>query len=394
MPFPRKVAYGFRLFMSAEENLPSLMIVDDEPMNLEILSGYLEEAGYRVEKFGDGVSAVARAREAAPDLVLLDIMMPGMSGYDVCDELRRIPETRSVPVIILSALDRPEHKAKAFEMGARDYVTKPLQKTEVLARVRNHLQLRDYQLNLERLLQERSSELMEAHRQLRIWDQAKTDWLDTLAHELRTPLSGVFGVMDLVLADGEAEPLSEEMVGFYRSSRQRIEKLVKDANMLVSLQAEKRHQDWQVIRLNEVLELLRSEREGVSGVEVRVGDPDVEIFGEQTLLHRGLSDLLDLMEHLAPKGAAVHLELSAVWEGTASVEIMTTDGAVPEEALGTFFTVGGAMHFARNGTDLGLRPALAKRILELFRAEVRVSNRQEGGVRLQLLFPRYRAGVE
>lgn len=386
---------GSVLDMSAgEENLPFLMVVDDEPMNLEILSDYLEEAGYRIEKFYDGVSAVSRAREVAPDLVLLDIMMPGMSGYEVCEELRRMPETRSVPVIILSALDRPEHKAKAFEMGARDYVTKPLQKTEVLARVRNHLQLRDYQLNLEHLLQERSSELMEAHRQLRIWDQAKTDWLDTLAHELRTPLSGVFGVMDLVLAEGESEPVSEEMVGFYRSSRQRIEKLIKDANLLVSLQAEKRHQNWQVIRINDVLETLRSEREETNGVELRMGDHEVEIFGEETLLHRGLSDLLELMEHLSPEKAPVRLEISAVWDETACVEITTAAGSVPEEALGTFFTVGGAMYFSRNGTDLGLRPALAKRILELFHAEVRVSNRQEGGVRMQLVFPRHRAGVE
>lgn len=374
----------------SDKRAPLLMLVDDEPMNLEILAGYLTDEGYRIKKFQEGTAAVAYAREEPPDLVLLDIMMPGMSGYEVCEELRQIPETRTVPVIILSALDRPEHKVRAFELGARDYVTKPLQKTEVLARVRNHLQLRDYQLNLERLLQERSAELMEAHRQLRIWDQAKTDWLDTLAHELRTPLAGVFGVMDLVLAEGDSSGVSEEMKGFYRSSRTRIERLIKDANLLVSLQAEKSHQDWQLICINDVLDLLSCETEEREGVNVHAGHELVEIFGEETLLHRGLLDLLELMRSLAPGGQGVQMELAAVSEGTACVEITTEEGEVPQEAIETFFTVGGAMHFARNGNDFGLRPALAKRILELFHADIHVSNRAEGGIRLQVVFPRHR----
>ena len=121
------------------------------------------------------------------DLILLDILMPVMDGYEVCHKLKANVKTAGIPVLFLSALSDPADKVKAFDAGAVDYITKPLHETEVLARVKTHLKLRDNQLDMEEQVRQGALELAEAHRRLKVWDDAKSDWLGILSHEMRTP---------------------------------------------------------------------------------------------------------------------------------------------------------------------------------------------------------------
>jgi sigma-B regulation protein RsbU (phosphoserine phosphatase) len=120
----------------------NILIVDDTPANLRLLSKMLAEHGYQVRPVPSGPLALAAARAEPPDLILLDIRMPGMDGYQVCEQLKAEPETRQVPVIFISALDAIGDKVRAFGAGGVDYVTKPFQVAEVLARVETHLALR------------------------------------------------------------------------------------------------------------------------------------------------------------------------------------------------------------------------------------------------------------
>jgi diguanylate cyclase (GGDEF)-like protein len=136
----------------------NILIVDDTPANLELLNTILTRAGYEVCVAVDGSTGLEGARYGKPDLVLLDIMMPGMNGYDVCRFLKEDRETRDIPVIFISALDDALDKVKAFTVGGTDYISKPFQFKEVLARVRNQLTIRDLQQRLreqnQRLQQE------------------------------------------------------------------------------------------------------------------------------------------------------------------------------------------------------------------------------------------------
>jgi sigma-B regulation protein RsbU (phosphoserine phosphatase) len=120
----------------------NILIVDDTPANLRLLSKMLAEHGYQVRPVPSGPLALAAARAEPPDLILLDIRMPGMDGYQVCEQLKAESETREVPVIFISALDAIGDKVRAFAAGGVDYVTKPFQVAEVLARVETHLALR------------------------------------------------------------------------------------------------------------------------------------------------------------------------------------------------------------------------------------------------------------
>ncbi|WP_159788145.1 two-component system response regulator [Sodalinema gerasimenkoae] len=126
----------------------NILIVDDTPANLELLNTILTRAGYEVCVAVDGTTGLEGARYGKPDLVLLDIMMPGMNGYDVCRFLKDDQDTRDIPVIFISALDDALDKVKAFTVGGTDYISKPFQFKEVLARVQNQLMIRDLQQRL------------------------------------------------------------------------------------------------------------------------------------------------------------------------------------------------------------------------------------------------------
>ena len=117
-----------------------VLIVDDVPDNLSLLHDALDEAGYTVLVATDGPSAIARARQARPDIVLLDAMMPGMDGFEVARRLKAGPETAAIPIVFMTALTETEHVVAAFAAGGVDYVTKPIQPREVLARIAAHTQ--------------------------------------------------------------------------------------------------------------------------------------------------------------------------------------------------------------------------------------------------------------
>jgi len=126
-----------------------ILIVDDKPANLRLLSQMLVENGYQVRPAPDGSVALAAAQAQPPDLILLDIRMPEMDGYQVCKRLKADARTRDIPIIFISALDETQDKVKAFAIGGVDYVTKPFQFQEVLARVKTHLALRRLQTELQ-----------------------------------------------------------------------------------------------------------------------------------------------------------------------------------------------------------------------------------------------------
>lgn len=128
---------------------PSIVIADDTIANLRLLANLLSKQGYRIRPVSDGQLAISSCQFDPPDLVLLDIMMPGLSGYEVCEQLKANPRMKDVPVIFISALNEVFDKIKAFEVGGVDYISKPIQAEEVLARVRTHLRIRELRMYLE-----------------------------------------------------------------------------------------------------------------------------------------------------------------------------------------------------------------------------------------------------
>jgi DNA-binding response OmpR family regulator len=147
----------------AAQNLTeNILIVDDTTVNLRLLTRLLAGQGYKVRPATGGQQAITAARSMPPDLVLLDIMMPGMDGYEVCRQLKNHQKTRDIPIIFISALDETTDKINGFKAGGVDYITKPFQPEEVLARVNTHLTLRRLHRQLQaanQVLQQQNWEL-------------------------------------------------------------------------------------------------------------------------------------------------------------------------------------------------------------------------------------------
>ena len=143
-----------------EAALGDILVVDDMPSNLRLLSQTLAEKGYGVRTVTSGPRALESARTAPPDLILLDVRMPDMDGYEVCAQLKQDERTAQIPVIFISALDQVDDKVQAFQYGGVDYITKPFQVEEVLARTETHLSLRRLQESLENINQRMQREFM------------------------------------------------------------------------------------------------------------------------------------------------------------------------------------------------------------------------------------------
>ena len=156
-------------------NTGIILVVDDTPASLRLLTVLLTEEGYEVRSAISGELALHAATNEPPDLILLDIRMPGIDGFEVCRRLKAQPATQSVPVIFVSAVLETDDKVLGFNLGAVDYVTKPYQREELLARVRTHLELNRLRNHLEALVEERTAELKQSEKNL------KANLLDSIA---------------------------------------------------------------------------------------------------------------------------------------------------------------------------------------------------------------------
>ncbi|MEG4584338.1 response regulator [Microcoleus sp. MOSTC5] len=191
-----------------------ILIVDDTPTNLDVISEALSNAGYKVAIATSGERALQQVERRPPDLILLDVMMPGIDGFETCQRLKANAKTCDIPIIFMTALVDVDNKVKGLKLGAVDYVTKPFQEQEVLARVKTHLQLRLLTQTLEQQVAQKTAELQAA--QLQIIQREKLSALGNLvagvAHEINNPvgfISGniqpaldyikdLFGLLDLV----------------------------------------------------------------------------------------------------------------------------------------------------------------------------------------------------
>lgn len=201
----------------------NIVIVDDQPNNLRVLSGILQQAGYKVRPALDGKFALQSIKSSPPDLILLDIRMPEMDGYEVCRRLKGDEQTREIPVIFISALQDMEDKLSAFRVGGVDYVAKPFQVEEVLARVRAHLNLYRLQCGLQDIIDERTRDLRITMESLRESQQKYANVLEetilaisstiekrdpyTAGHQWRVSLMAVEIARELGLSEERIEGL-------------------------------------------------------------------------------------------------------------------------------------------------------------------------------------------
>jgi two-component system, sensor histidine kinase and response regulator len=189
-----------------KENNPLILIVDDIPKNLQVLSSILSIEGYQISFASDGKQALSVVETTIPDLILLDIMMPEMDGYEVCKQLKKNESTKDIPVIFLTGKADTDDVVSGLKLGAVDYITKPFNSAELLTRIRTHLELK---ISRDMLIKY-NKELVEARDELKKINDSKDTFFSIIAHDLRGPFSGFLGLSELLL--DEYDDLQQEEI--------------------------------------------------------------------------------------------------------------------------------------------------------------------------------------
>jgi two-component system, sensor histidine kinase and response regulator len=340
------------------QNTPNILLVDDTPANLQLLSGMLRQQGYKLRPAPSGKLALRAAHALPPDLILLDIRMPEMDGYEVCELLKADPALKEIPVIFLSALSETTDKVKAFAAGGVDYITKPFQLDEVLARVETHLEIR-----------RQRRQLQESYESLRRLESLRDSLIHMVVHDLRSPLIMVGDFLAL-LEKCESQNLSTNASRFVVQARQAVDELVDMVNSMLDVS----RMEAGELKLNrsrcQLNLLLREVASGFGpcgdAAEIVIEAPEqpVEVSADPALLTRVMRNLLGNALRYATGGGSVRAAVSRSGR-EARVAIADNGPGIPPEYHQRIFEKFGQVEDAGAGTGTGLGLTFCKFAIEL-----------------------------
>ncbi|MEI6351438.1 MAG: response regulator [Verrucomicrobiota bacterium] len=381
--------------LSPAQKQPEILVVDDTPANLELLTSILKSNGYKVRPVPNGLAGLQAAKSEPPDLILLDINMPEMNGYEVCRRLVADAVLKNIPVLFITALGETEDKVMAFNCGGVDYITKPYRDQEVLARVRTHLRLRQLQLeveahnaHLEETVRIRTREITEAHARLAILDEAKTDFLSLISNELVAPIDGLFELTSHVLEECQSHTISGSLPQLIESTQHKIRTFLNDALLLTQIKV-----DEKSLQSKTSLDLVC--RQAVGNVSAKAVSRNVHfgdlpgsshfIVGNSALLTKALEALLEAALQFSKSGEAIRFS-SSVSDTEVLLVISTTGSHVPEAILSQFFDILAMENDLIPPGFLGLRMPVAQRIISIYDGSVTVDNIDPSGIQLAVRF--------
>ncbi|HPN37649.1 MAG TPA: hybrid sensor histidine kinase/response regulator [Melioribacteraceae bacterium] len=228
-----------------------VLIVDDNPKNLQYAAKVLTDAGYEISVAQSGINALNYINRAAPlpELILLDIMMPEMSGYEVCEKLKSSSLTKDIPVIFLTAKTEIDDIVKGFDLGGVDYITKPFQPKEILARIKTHIDLIRTKKELEEKndllnlynkslidqIKERTNELIAAHNNIEKYKELKSNFLAQISHEIRTPVNVIINFLTLLRLEAEENGTAKTDNELFNSITSASKRLIRTIEMIVTM---------------------------------------------------------------------------------------------------------------------------------------------------------------
>lgn len=368
-----------RMNGNGERRGATLLVVDDDAAGRKMLGGILRNAGYEVTLAVDGSEAIEQARRIRPDVVLLDVLMPRMSGYEVCKVLKSDPRTRLAQVMLVTALDGTPDKVQGLDIGADDYVTKPVRREEFLAKVRALLRVRHLLEDLESA----RGELAKRNRELEL----KKTLAQTLVHDLKNPLAGVLGNLDLMQLRG-GKDVSTLIERTHRAAK-RMQQMVSN---LIDVEA---LEEGRVAPCRERVDLaeltLRSTEEAESigharNVSLLCTDvTTARLDGDALLLRRMIDNLVSNAVAHSPDGGTVAITAHPV-RGGVEWTISDEGPGIPESMRHRVFDKYAQSDLQQQGVmvNRGLGLTLCRMVAEAHRGRIRIETAPGGGTLMRI----------
>lgn len=359
----------------SDESLGEILIVDDLEANREIMARLLARAGYHTRDADGGESALALLEDYRPDLILLDVSMPRMSGFEVCEQIKASPETEHIPVIFVSALSELGNKVRAFEVGAVDYIIKPYKTEEVLARVRSQVTL--------------------AHQRKRIMelDLLKDQLMRTVSHDLKNPLHIIMGYAAMMMegSDINTETMMEMAAEVYRSADKMYNLVtnfldlsqIEDGLSLHRVPVSIKKMAAQILQSF----ALPAEQKAIT-LLLSLPDDDVTVEVDPLRIEQVFNNLVSNAIKYTPDGGKVTISAQRQGSGV-TISVSDTGLGIPPDALphlfDKFFRVQTTQHKEREGTGLGL--SIVKAIVEQHGGSIDVTSEAGKGSRFSVYLP-------
>ena len=375
----------------------NILVVDDTPQTLQLLVAILSGANYTVRPADSGALALASALAYPPELVLLDVNMPEMSGFEVCRQLKQNPATQAIPVVFLSGLTDLDDRVQGFQLGAVDFVAKPFQRDELLARVSTHLQLARLQKDLISEVAKQTRDLQGAYQELAKASRLKDEFLSTMSHELRTPLTAVIGMAEILHSGGYGKLNKDqaEALEVIEGSGRKLLHLINDILDYIQVDAGKEQlqlEQCPVVELvDAVLENVRSKAaEKHIELSCRFYQQESLLWLDVRHMRRVLLILLDNAVKFTSSGGNVgiivrnsivqHRIEFEVWDGGPGI----AEADLPK-LFKPFLQLDGGLNRSHEGSGLGL--ALAGKLARLLGGEIRVTSQLNAGSRFIVSLP-------
>lgn len=355
---------------------PVILAVDDQEPNIRLVGAILTQSGYEVIPAFDGEQALARAAVRTPDLILLDMRMPGLDGFAVVERLRSDPRTRDVPVIFLTAAAEREHLVKAFAAGAVDYLTKPFVAEELIARVRAHIELKLARDHLQRVARERE------------------EIAALVAHDLKNPLSSIrFSAQLMRSGEGGAERAGRLIDVILAAADNGLAFIQKYLDKRADFEL-RRRMELATVRLDDALHYACkrfSVQAEVRGIDFDCQNfVDASVIADPNALAHVLDNLISNALRYSPAGSAVAIVMGVGSAGRARIAVLDSGpgvSAAQRRQLFQRFTRLDAGTADTRGESSGLGLALAKQDVEQMQGELWYEDRPGGGAVFILELP-------
>lgn len=371
----------------------SILIVDDTQQNVQVLSQILRDSGYKVLAAFNGVDAINLVQKRTPDLILLDVMMPGMSGFEVAKKLIEELGYSGIPIIFLSALDETEAKVKAFESGGVDYVTKPFQAKEVLARIELHLRLKSLEKEREKYIEE----LKQKQEHLERLNKEKDDILGIISHDMRNPLGGIIGISNFLLTDTVSDPEeTHEMLSLIEKSAERLLTLVNDMLNVAIIESNSFSVERSDVDLFLLIhDMIQLHEPTAKTKQVTLKHPPIDrsmiVSLDASKISQVIGNLVSNAIKFTNPGGCVQVTAEKRIEGIEHIlEIKVSDDGIgiPEDIMPVLFE---KMMGQRTGTEgekgTGLGMPLVKRFVEIHGGTIEVSSKVGEGTSFLIRIP-------